>query len=176
MAGTTPTYGFRYQTVSDVPNGAVGLQNLATDVENKIITVDASILSHVPTQLEAVANADKTINTATEDITGATLIFNTTVANTIAVIEATFDWRLTVLGTGYCYGEVSIDGSVNGRKSLFVAQNAETRLPGILRIRTTLASVGSHTIKLVCHKDAGTGTALFCGNTTVLSVDLYQYA
>lgn len=175
MAGTTPTYGFRYQTVSDVPNGAVGLQNLATDVENKIITVDASILSHVPTSLEQAATADTTIGTSVADCTGATLTFSTTVANTVAVITSQWDWRLTVLGTGYCYGIINVDGSDLSKKALFVAQSVETRLPGFMRQRVNLASVGSHTIKLRCQKD-GAGTALFCGDTTILSVDLYKYA
>jgi hypothetical protein len=176
MAGTTPTYGFRYQTVSDVPNGAIASQNLATDVENKIVTVDASILSHVPTSLEQAATSDTTMSTTPGDVNGASLTFSTTVANTIAVVTVEWDWRLFIAGTGYCYGIINVDGSDLTRKSLFVAQSAETRLQGFMRQRVNLAATGPHTIKLRCQKDGAGGTALFCGDTTVLSIDLYKYA
>lgn len=176
MAGTTPTYGFRYQTVSDVPNGAAGLQNLATDVENKIITVDASILSHVPTSLEQACTADTVMSTSVADVTGASLTFNTTVANTIAIITVEWDWRLFTTGTGYCRGIVNVDGSDLPKQALFVAQSAETRVNGFMRQRVTLAAAGSHTIKLRCQKDGAGGTGLFCADTTVLSLDFYKYA
>lgn len=39
---TTPTYGFRYQALTDTPNGATLGQNLATDVEAKFVVVDAA--------------------------------------------------------------------------------------------------------------------------------------
>lgn len=36
MAGTTTTYGFPYQTLGDAPNGAQGLQDLATAVDTTL--------------------------------------------------------------------------------------------------------------------------------------------
>lgn len=124
--------------------------------------------------LEAVASGDFTLTTSVSDITGATLTFTTANANAVIVVEATWDWRLTATGTGYCYGEINVDGTTDSRKTLFVAQSVETRLPGFLRKKFTLAAAGSHTVKLQCHKDSAGGTALFCGGTTVLSVELTQ--
>lgn len=129
---------------------------------------------HFPQSLEAVASADATLTTSVADIAGATLTFTTVNPNAVAVVEATWDWRLTATGTGYCYGELNVDGTTDTRKTLFVAQSVETRLPGVLRKKYILASAGSHTVKLQCHKDSSSGTAFFCGLTTVLSVDLYQ--
>lgn len=124
--------------------------------------------------LEAVASADATITTSVADIAGATLTFTTANANSVIKVEATWDWRLTALGTGYCYGEINVDGTTDNRKSLFVAQSVETRLPGFLSKKFVLASAGTHTVKLQCHKDSSGGTAFFCGGTTVLSVELAQ--
>jgi hypothetical protein len=38
---TTPTYGFRYPSVTDPPNVPLDIQNLAVDVEAKIAAMDA---------------------------------------------------------------------------------------------------------------------------------------
>lgn len=43
MAGATPVYGFRYQGLLDSPDGPDLGQDLANDVEAKIITVDAAV-------------------------------------------------------------------------------------------------------------------------------------
>ncbi len=172
MSGTTPVYGFPYPTSSDTPAGHTQMQSLATAVENKFVTSDASIATAVRLQqdLEAVASSDFTIPVTTPaDIPGATLTFTTATTNQTCIVEVTWDFRCTATGTGYCYGEVVVDGVLDGRKSLFVVTAAETRLPGFFRKKYTLASAGSHTIKLQGHKDSG-GTALFCAGTTVLGV------
>src|SRR6266536_4096717 len=41
VMATTPVYAFRYRLLGDSPDIAAGTQNLAEDVENKIITMDA---------------------------------------------------------------------------------------------------------------------------------------
>lgn len=43
MAGTTTNYALRYQDVGDAPNGAVGLQNLANDVDAALLALEAKI-------------------------------------------------------------------------------------------------------------------------------------
>ena len=58
MANSTPTYGLRYQEVGDSPNGAVGLQNLATDVETALTAIDAKIAT-----INALATAAVTSTT-----------------------------------------------------------------------------------------------------------------
>lgn len=168
MVGTSTA---RLNLYKPDPNDFV---NVSTDLNANMDKIDLAV--PLLQELEAVCSADTTINTgAPADVTGATLTFNTTVANAIAKVEVTWDWRLTATGTGYCYGEINVDGTVEPtRKALFLAQNAETRLPGFTSKKFVLAAPGSHTIKLQCHKDIAAGTALFCGGTTVLSVDLTQ--
>ena len=43
MAGTTANYALRFQDVGDSPNGAVGLTNLANDVDAALLAIDAKI-------------------------------------------------------------------------------------------------------------------------------------
>lgn len=43
MAGTTPVYGFPYPTSSDIPAGHTQIQSLATAVEGKFVTNDATV-------------------------------------------------------------------------------------------------------------------------------------
>lgn len=124
-------------------------------------------------ELEQASTADTTIGTSYADITGATLTFTTTVPNAVVVINADFDLRTIATGTGYCYGAVMVDGVLNTtRQSLQVFQSAESRSQAHLRIVQTLATAGSHTIKLQCKKDSA-GTAVFASPTTVLGVTVY---
>lgn len=72
MAGTTPVYGFRYQSLADSPNGASLGQNGFTDVENKIVTMDATIAALVtPTAVggEQRANAIQSLATGNNKLT-----------------------------------------------------------------------------------------------------------
>lgn len=43
MSGTTPTYGFPYPTSSDTPAGHTQMQALATAIEGKFVTNDATV-------------------------------------------------------------------------------------------------------------------------------------
>lgn len=43
MADVTPVYGFRFLELGDPPDLAAGTKNLATDVENKLVSVDSAI-------------------------------------------------------------------------------------------------------------------------------------
>lgn len=79
--GTTPVYAFRYPASTDSPNGPVQVANLATDLEAKIILMDA-ILNAAPiggeyraagTQTMAATSATKmTFGTAIQVANGIT--------------------------------------------------------------------------------------------------------
>jgi hypothetical protein len=159
--------GISNVTNTSDPNKPVSTAQLASDlaVFNSIRVVSG------------FATSDHTITQATADIGGASVTFSTTTANATAVVTCNFDFRLTVLGTGYCYGEFAVDGTTHAKKALFVFQNVETREPGSFTMPVTLASTGSHTIKLRCHKDAadGTGTAYMTGDSiTGLVVTIFD--
>lgn len=124
------------------------------------------------TEYEQECTADYTITGSYGDVTGATITFSTSVANAVCIINADYDFRLVTTGTGYCYGAVMIDGTRHARQRLFTFQSAETRTGGHMRIKTTLASTGSHTIKLQAKKDSA-GSALFAATSTVLGLTVY---
>jgi hypothetical protein len=172
MSGTTPTYGFPYPTASDTPAGHTQMQSLATAVENTIISKESRIAAmevKFPRTFEASTSADLTLGTASADATGGSVSFTLT-ATSIVIVACTFDMRLTVLGTGYCYGQFAVDGVTNGASSLFVAQSVETRVNMARTERLSLAA-GAHTIKLQGRKDSSSGTALICaGSTLVVTV------
>lgn len=126
-----------------------------------------------PVEFEQEVTSDYTITSSYADVTGASITITTSVPNAVCIIDVDIDFRLTVTGTNYCYGAVMIDGVRHARQRLMLFQNAETRDGNRLRIRTTLAAAGSHTIKLQAKKDSGSGTGIFCANTTVLSLTVY---
>lgn len=137
----------------------------------------AAMLNNMVRTFEALATSDLTVpQTTPTDIPGATVTFTTTNANAIAVAQYTFDLRLTVTGTGYVYGEVSVDASTQSQKALSVFQSAETRVSTGFTKRITLASAGSHTIKLQAHKDSAGGTAFMAGGGDCgLVVTVYDF-
>jgi hypothetical protein len=129
-------------------------------------------LQTAPAELEQECTADYILTGSFADITNATITFTTTVPNSIVIIDADFDLRMYAAGVGYCYGAAMIDGVLHARQCLQVAQTTETRVHGRLRIKTTLATAGSHTIKLQGKKD-GAGGGLFVAGQTVLGLTVY---
>lgn len=126
-----------------------------------------------PTELVQASTGDYTLTGSYGDVTGATITFTTVVTNAIVVINADFDLRVTVTGTGYCYGAVAVDGVTDTtNQRLMTFQSAETRDGGHIRFKTTLATAGAHTIKLQGKKDSA-GTALFAAPTSILGLTVY---
>lgn len=125
-----------------------------------------------PTELEQGSTGDYTLTTSYGDIPGASITFTTVVANAVVIINAHFDLRVTANNTGYCYGAVAIDGTRHSDQSVQVKQSVEDRGGDMLRIKTTVATAGSHTIKLQGKKD-NLGTALFAAPTTKLCLTVY---
>lgn len=126
-----------------------------------------------PITFEQECTADYTITSSFGDVTGASITITTSVANAVCIIEANFDFRLVTAGTGYCRAYAMIDGTRHARELPFTFPAAEARTTGTLRIKTTLATAGSHTIKLQAKKDGGGGSALFAANSTVLLLTVY---
>lgn len=125
-----------------------------------------------PTELEQGSTADYTLTTSYGDITGATITFTTVVPNAVVIINAHFDLRVTTANTGYCYGAVVVDGTRHNDQSVQVKQSVEDRGGDMLRIKTSVATAGSHTIKLQGKKD-NLGAALFAAPTTKLCLTVY---
>lgn len=132
----------------------------------------SDLIRACPTELEQGSSSDYTLTTSYVDIPGATITFTTVVANAVVIINAHFDLRVTTANTGYCYGAVVIDGTRHSDQSVQVKQSVEDRGGDMLRIKTTLAAAGSHTIKLQAKKD-NLGAALFAAPTTKLCLTVY---
>lgn len=129
--------------------------------------------SSFPLVYQGDATAALTLSTTSTDITGATVTFTTSKNNCPVVITCCYDMRITATGTGYCYGQVAVDGVTNAKQALFVAQSAETRVAQSFTFYTTLASSGSHTIKLKGKKDS-VGTAIIeNGSNTGVTVMVF---
>lgn len=122
---------------------------------------------------DQVSTADYTLTTSQADVTGATVTFSTGRTNVTCWVTGSFDLRTTGTGTGYCYGLVLVDGVASSRRAIWLHPAAETRTPGVVSFPVTLASAGSHTIKLRAYKDVGAGTAIVgVGTSTSISVDV----
>lgn len=66
---STPTYGLRYPALSNTPNVPLDIQNLATDVEAKFASLDASVAlqTALPVTIRKPANESVTSSTALQD-------------------------------------------------------------------------------------------------------------
>ncbi|MEU3452191.1 hypothetical protein ABZ671_00910 [Micromonospora sp. NPDC006766] len=87
--GTTPTYGLRYQDVTDPPNGPLLGRNLAEDVEAQIKRIDAA----KPPQSRRAYSVTTQTNIGTADVASLTL--------SGMVFKAGWAYRASVRGMVY---------------------------------------------------------------------------
>lgn len=128
----------------------------------------------LPAVFQAGPNANLTLSTTETDVSGATVTISTVRANTVVQIHASFDIRITTAGTSFCRGRIAIDGVTQARQALFLAQTAETRVAMRCVQTATIASAGSHIVKLRGSKDAAGGVAsIEQGNCTAITVIVY---
>jgi hypothetical protein len=93
------------------------------------------------------------------DVTGATIGFNTTVANARCKFEAVFDFNDVVHGgVQICVGKLNVDGANQAPTAVMVHQAANDRATVAQTFKLTLATAGAHTIKLRAVKLFNTGT------------------
>lgn len=146
VVGTTATQTLTNKTISgagntlsNIPQSAV--TNLTTDLTN------LRVKSYM-----AAATASLTCTTTGQDVPGATITFTTTVANTVALVQAHFDVNNSG-GADTFLGIMAVDGGD-------MTAQAIARLSGRSAVSqswaVTLAAAGSHTVKL---RAAKVGTA-----------------
>jgi hypothetical protein len=116
---------------------------------------------------------------ANADISGATMTVTTTVANAVVLVTAHFDAQTTGSPAGgNMQGGLMVDGVFQSGVALqAVGPSLRTVLSHSWVV--TLASTGSHTLKLVGQRSsgtAGTGTILFRAGNTVLTGVVYDIA
>lgn len=167
---TTSNYALRYPALTDPPNGPTQIQALATDT-------DSTIKARIPQEFQAFASSDVTVGTAEADLPGASVTFTAANANSIAIVDMSWEVRITATGSSYIRGRWQLDGVTQPRESLFLAQAAESRATVSLRQRVVLGAAGTHTVKLRGIKDLAGGSAIIVGGTTggsQVSVTLYD--
>jgi hypothetical protein len=178
MAGTTPVYAFRYPTSTDSPAGHTQMQNLATDVENKIVLVDAAITAR-PILGEvgfAEITADSaTFNSATKVVLNLTTTF-TGIAGAVYRVYANFNWSCATASNQEAFAigwRLGGAGSVVNTDPLIGLIGPRSHPDGtgfnttFTSGKFTAASSGTHCVALVGWKPTGnTGASGLKANGT----------
>ena len=107
-----------------------------------------------PRPYHAVGNADLTGAVSNADVPGATYTFTTTAANAVYTVVAVFDFDNAALTT-LMIGRIAVDGAVQSPLATNGSQVTTDRVTATQTYKGTLASAGSHTIKLVATLDTG---------------------
>jgi len=125
--------------------------------------ITASKLS--TTRISAACDAGFTPGTSVADISGMTITFTTTRANVVVHAIAVLDAEAltTTPSTGTLVGELLVDGSAQSAQILWnagvaAASNDDARGPGVQSWLVTLASAGSHTLKMRGSRVGGTAS------------------
>lgn len=124
-----------------------------------------------PVDYHAVASASLTrTTTAYADITGATVTFTTTTANASYRVIAVFDCAVgTSSATTDMNGRIDVDGVAGTGLAKHQMDNLD-RDSVTLTEKGTLASAGSHTIKLQGALSAAAGSGTFQTTTNILVI------
>jgi hypothetical protein len=148
--------------------------SVLTDLNANMDKLDAfaTDIKAGPDIFPANGSGDLTMATgAPVDIAGASVSF-TLLANAQVTVSVVYDARLTVIGTGYFYGEYAVNGVTSGRKAIHTFPAAETRTFSALNEKLNLTP-GPYIIKLQGHKDNAGGTAQLMGGSHLL-VTVYR--
>lgn len=97
----------------------------------------------------AVASASLSGPATDADVPGASVSFTTLRPNAIAVAVCVWDYDLNAGTTATGSGRLSVDSALQAEYAVFGAQVATDRSTVTQVYRVTLASAGSHTLKLV---------------------------
>lgn len=101
-----------------------------------------------PAEYSALCTVDLPAGSTGVDITGATVTFTTINANAAFTARATFDVDLTGAATTTSTGFLVVDGAVQSAEAHFAAEVSTDRGTCYQQWTGTLATPGSHTIKL----------------------------
>jgi hypothetical protein len=121
--------------------------------------------------LEARSSGDETVTTSVADVNGATLTFTTAVAGT--VVKVTSYWDISSTGsTDVFIGTLYVDGSVYAfGEAHLEGGDTSARTTLAQGWTVTLASAGSHTLKLRRTKTSNSDTVTLYGIHTKIQVE-----
>lgn len=123
---------------------------------------------------EAVASASLTRTTTTyADVPDATVTFSTVAANAVIVVDAEFDCAVGgISATTDMNGRINVDGVAGTRLSKHQMDTLDRDTDYVFE-KFTLASAGSHTVKLEGALSAAAGSGTF-QTFTSLKVTVYE--
>lgn len=139
-------------------------------------TITAAKLNRIqPTTYEGISTSTLSTSTTVADVVGATVTLSTAAANAIYVVNATFDCFVsTVSGTTTIQCRLDVDGVNPGREGVFCGTATGERATIHQQWRGTLASAGSHTLKLRGLKSAAVGTYQIISGSTIIGIEIYE--
>jgi len=119
-------------------------------LSGQIVTADD--LNHLkPATYHASASVSLVGVVTDADIVGATITFDTDTDNAVYVATGDFDADWDGAATGLFQGKLAVDGGIQTELVLIsqAAGAAGDRIPGSHTWRGTLATAGTHTLKLI---------------------------
>lgn len=123
----------------------------------------------------AAASGSVNFTTTTEaDLTGATVTFTTTHANAVCQVIGIFDMQVITAGSGVGLGMLTVDGTDQSGQAIFAMTTSGTRATLAQTWQPTLASAGSHTLKLRGNLSAAAGSLTFNSSHTRIAVTCYD--
>jgi hypothetical protein len=169
MAGTTPVYGFPYQSLADSPNGATLGQAGFTAVENKIVTMDATLAALVtPTPVggEQRANALQSLATGNNKLTLPTA----TVAAAGITWNGTNQYTVTASGVYAMSAELYI--TTASTAAVFIGNATATLTTGVYSLGVFSAGP-SYGVSCVRYLAAGATICAYGYNNAVAANTLF---
>ncbi|MFC3504795.1 hypothetical protein ACFOOK_28040 [Micromonospora krabiensis] len=170
---TTPVYGFPFLEPPDAPDIAAATENLAQAVEDELVLRN-------PQAATAVLASQYTLTSTITDLSGCVINLTTPRAGAKALVTWTADCQLVTAGAASLYAVINlaVDGSdVAFPQSVWGPGNwaAQANTRGAVAGATivTLASAGSHQLKLRAAKSSATGDMRLNAQHTSISAVVF---
>lgn len=135
----------------------------------------ASGLKH-PFVVSAAASGSLTSTTATvNDITGATVTFNTVQLSANILVWGVFDISVGTSAASLAYGYCTADGNQQTARAVMQLVTVGLRDTVTQVWQVTLSGAGSHTVKLQGSLNGSAGSATFNQTNTTITVQVYDF-
>jgi hypothetical protein len=125
-----------------------------------------------PVTYYAEQSSSLNMTTTVTDIPGCSITLSTTTDNAVYLAYGIFDFDLGGATTATALGRLNVDGADTGKTARYGAEVASDVSTVAQQWRGTLASAGSHTLKLRGSTSAGTN--LFAFSQSTLTVVIYE--
>lgn len=154
-----------------------------TAIDDNTANILAIIAALTDPQI-ATATDDVTLTTSYQDVTGATLTFTTTNDNVPCLVTGVFFFNVTTVSSGVgdlMTGALAVDGTVQqvssvDKQAIF---HADTSALGGATVQQqwtpTLATAGSHTLKLQAKRSGTNGSFAARATATSISVVAFDF-